>query len=135
MTVSRVKEFDFGTKKSEGGPVKYKQGGAVRGPGFDSDCMLKDTGTLGISRNKNPRGSTLSPQNLAHGGTARRSVPVATESPLLAMKKGGAAKVSKVMSEFKAGELHSGSKTGPVVKSRAQAVAIGMSEARKAAKR
>jgi len=42
-------------------------------------------------------------------------------------------KVGKVMAEYKAGELHSGSKKGPVVKSRKQAIAIGMSEARKAA--
>lgn len=38
-------------------------------------------------------------------------------------------KVGKVMGEFKRGELHSGSKKGPMVKSRKQAVAIGMSEA------
>jgi hypothetical protein len=46
------------------------------------------------------------------------------------MVKGG--KVGKVMHEFKAGELHSGSAKGPVVKSREQAIAIGLSEARKA---
>ena len=56
------------------------------------------------------------------------------------MAKGGMtskqqAKVGKVMGEFKAGELHSGSKAGPVVKSRKQAVAIGLSEARKAGKK
>ena len=38
-------------------------------------------------------------------------------------------KVGKVMKEYKAGELHSGSKSGPVVKSRKQAIAIAMSEA------
>lgn len=38
-------------------------------------------------------------------------------------------KVGKVMKEFGAGKLHSGSKKGPVVKSRKQAVAIAMSEA------
>jgi len=38
-------------------------------------------------------------------------------------------KVGKVMTEFGAGKLHSGSKKGPVVKSRKQAVAIAMSEA------
>lgn len=43
-------------------------------------------------------------------------------------------KVSKVMHEWKEGSLHSGSKKGPVVKSRRQAIAIGMSEARKAAR-
>lgn len=38
-------------------------------------------------------------------------------------------KVSKVMREYSKGELHSGSKEGPVVKSRKQAIAIAMSEA------
>jgi len=41
-------------------------------------------------------------------------------------------KVAKVMGEFKRGKLHSGSKTGKKVKSRKQAVAIALSEARKA---
>jgi hypothetical protein len=40
------------------------------------------------------------------------------------------AKMKKVMHEFKHGELHSGSKTGPKVKSRKQAIAIGISEGR-----
>ncbi len=44
------------------------------------------------------------------------------------------AKMHKVMSEFKGGSLHSGSKKGPEVTSRKQAIAIGMSEARKAAR-
>ena len=42
-------------------------------------------------------------------------------------------KVAKVMREFKGGTLHSG-KGGPVVKSQKQAVAIALSEARKAKK-
>lgn len=41
-------------------------------------------------------------------------------------------KVGKVMSEFKAGTLKSGSSKGPKVTDRKQAVAIGLSEARKA---
>ncbi len=41
-------------------------------------------------------------------------------------------KVEKVMHEYKEGKLHSGSKKGPEVKSRKQAVAIALSEARKA---
>lgn len=44
----------------------------------------------------------------------------------------GAAKIAKVMGEFKAGTLHSGSKKGPEVTNPKQAVAIAMSEARKA---
>lgn len=41
------------------------------------------------------------------------------------------AKIHKVMHEYKEGELHSGSKKGPKVKNRKQAVAIALSEARK----
>lgn len=44
-------------------------------------------------------------------------------------------KVHKVMKEFKEGALHSGSKKGPLVKSRDQAIAIGLSEARKSKKK
>ena len=48
----------------------------------------------------------------------------------MAMKKSkGKGKVEKVMKEYKEGKLHSGSKKGPVVKSKKQAVAIAMSEA------
>ena len=52
------------------------------------------------------------------------------------MKKAtkGAKKVQKVMREFKSGTLHSG-KGGKVVKSRKQAVAIAMSEAKMAKKK
>lgn len=51
------------------------------------------------------------------------------------MKKAAKAKkVAKVMKEYKAGTLHSG-KGGPVVKSKKQAVAIAMSEAKMAKKK
>ena len=49
---------------------------------------------------------------------------MAAKKPTKAQKK-----VSKVMREYDKGELHSGSKEGPVVKSRKQAIAIAMSEA------
>ena len=48
----------------------------------------------------------------------------------MAKKKTAAQKkVSKVMREYGKGELHSGSKKGPMVKSRKQAIAIALSEA------
>lgn len=91
--------------------------------------MLRDKAKLGIEGNKNP-------------GIKRKSVPVAPREPMIApyktggvIPKSGASKIPKVMSEFKSGELHSGSKTGPVVKSRKQAVAIALSEARAAGKK
>jgi len=44
-------------------------------------------------------------------------------------------KVKTVMHEWKQGQLHSGSKSGPVVRSQKQAVAIALSEQRKASGR
>lgn len=46
-------------------------------------------------------------------------------------KSAGQKKISKVMGEYSAGKLHSGSKKGPKVTSRKQAVAIALSEAGK----
>lgn len=40
-----------------------------------------------------------------------------------------------IMHEFKEGELHSGSASGPKVKNRKQAIAIGLSEQRKMGKK
>ena len=45
------------------------------------------------------------------------------------------AKVAKVMREFKAGTLNSGSSKGPIVKNKKQAVAIAMSQAKMSKKK
>lgn len=45
-----------------------------------------------------------------------------------APKQAKKARMQDEMHKYKVGSLHSGSKRGPVVKSRAQAVAIGLSE-------
>ena len=50
-------------------------------------------------------------------------------------KKAAAKKVKKVMGEYKRGTLHSGSKKGPKVTSRKQAIAIAMSEAKMSKKK
>jgi hypothetical protein len=47
----------------------------------------------------------------------------------------GRAKMATVMHEWGKNQLHSGSKSGPIVRNQAQAVAIGLSEARKASRR
>jgi Family of unknown function (DUF6496) len=44
-------------------------------------------------------------------------------------KGGGKATVKDVMHKYKHGTLHSGSKTGPTVSDRQQAIAIALSEA------
>lgn len=43
----------------------------------------------------------------------------------------GNAKVAKTMREFKKGKLRSGSKAGPKVRSKKQAIAIALSQARR----
>ncbi len=147
MACKYVKEFDFGPQKTyvqgyaRGGSVKAMakremestptmekresvQRTQVRAPAAPRE-MLLDKSALGIRGNKNPG--------------ERRGMPVAPREPMMPLKKGGcvgyakggAAKMTKVMGEFKAGELRSGSRSGPVVKNPKQAIAIAMSEARK----
>jgi len=103
--------------------VRRADRGPSGGPG-----MRPDRGVLGIIANKNPG--------------ERRGVPVAPNTPMISpMKKGGAVpksgqhKIGKVMGEFKKGDLHSGSKTGPEVTNRKQAMAIALSEARNAGRK
>ena len=52
-----------------------------------------------------------------------------------AKKPKGAGKIKKVMEEFAAHKLHSGSKKGPEVTNPKQALAIGYSEKKRAAKK
>lgn len=44
-------------------------------------------------------------------------------------KKGKMEKIGKVMHEYKMGTLNTGSKKGPIVKSKKQAIAIALSQA------
>lgn len=70
----------------------------------------------------------------ARGAYRRKEEPSErTKHPKkVTVKKKKSSKVQKVMHEFKEDKLHSGSKKGPEVKSRPQAIAIALSEARKA---
>jgi hypothetical protein len=52
-----------------------------------------------------------------------------------AARKRQSTKVGKVMHEYRAGTLHSGSKSGPIVHSRDQAVAIALHKAAAGRKR
>lgn len=47
----------------------------------------------------------------------------------LTTKKGKQEKIAKVMREYKAGKLNTGSKKGPIVKNPKQAIAIALSQA------
>ncbi len=147
MAVKYVKDFDFASKGPKlvrgymrGGSCGYEKGGAVPS-GKVSTGKTPGKGpehTLGFA--KGGKVAKAAPKGLSvmiAVGT-KKAPPAAKKgaSPVpgvaLGMKKGGMAKVEKVMGEYGKGELHSGSKTGPVVKNPKQAVAIALSEARKA---
>jgi hypothetical protein len=139
-----VKDFDFNEKPcnySYGGDVKMASGGYYAKGGKVSKMVKKESVATPTMRKEE------SVRRVSVKAPARKSVPVAPSQPILSrlaaaaapeapmgLKKGGMAKVGKVMGEFKAGELHSGSKKGPAVTSRKQAVAIALSEARKGKK-
>ena len=44
-------------------------------------------------------------------------------------------KIHRVLHEYKEGELHSGSDSGPLITDRKQAIAVALSEARRAGKK
>jgi hypothetical protein len=90
--------------------------------------MLQNRGALGVLANKNPGETAMNTApNLPGKMMLKKGGPV--------IPKAGYKKIDKVMGEFKAGDLHSGSKTGPKVTGTKQAVAIALSEARRADKK
>lgn len=122
-------------KLAKGGPVREKATGEV----YPSRMAMEKHE---MSETPREQRAEVIKKAAIKGMAPRRMVPVAPAAPLLGMKKGGAAvpkagayKVPKVMGEFKKGELHSGSKSGPVVTNRKQATAIALSEARAAGKK
>lgn len=76
------------------------------------------------------KGETVKPKSHVRSRAARAQLSGKKGKPW--RKPAGKAKVTKVMHEFGSGKLHSGSKKGPLVTSRKQAIAIGLSQARKA---
>jgi hypothetical protein len=122
MGCTYVKEFDFG-KKSTGGAVKYAKGGAVHSDAaMDKKAVVKavhkhekalhkgEPLTKLARGGKVPKVEAVDKREMAATPSmrreavmssrkvetpARRSVPVASREPMLAMKSGG--KVSKMM--------------------------------------
>jgi len=153
MGCKYVNEFQFpksaGFKR--GGCVKKAEGGAVTPPVAAPvakpvrpnmpDRSNKGGAMRGLERAAAMSGHAVGPDRAAE--MSGRKLPPKVPTPVpptpapatAAMKKGGMAKVGKVMGEFASGKLHSGSKAGPVVKSRKQAIAIAMSEAGKSKKK
>lgn len=91
----------------------YAMGGKVPGREMDRLPAKKPPGrTMDLAPSKPFKGEY---QGYAKGGMTK-----------------GEKKIGKVMREYKEGKLHSGSKKGPKVTSEKQAMAIALSEARKA---
>lgn len=144
MAVKYVKEFEFGGSVSHKKPPGMKKDlapskpfkGAYEGYAHGGKVKMLDK-MMREHREEMPVRAAASVQGMparakpnapAQGAARMESRPTMGRGQGYA--KGG--KVAKVMREYKKGELHSGSKKGPVVKNPKQAVAIALSEARKA---
>lgn len=144
MAVKYVKEFEFGGSVSHKKPPGMKKDlapskpfkGAYEGYARGGKVKMLDK-MMREHREEMPVRAAMSAQSMparakpnapAQGAARMESRPVMGRGQGYA--KGG--KVAKVMREYKKGELHSGSKKGPVVKNPKQAIAIALSEARKA---
>lgn len=133
-TLQYVSEFTF--------PSSGKT--AAKGYAHGGHAMAKGGAAMGGMKSTKPAASPAPKSDMLYSkkeNTAKTLLADGKGAPMphargsVNMAKGGMSKVGKVMDEYKAGELHSGSKTGPMVTNRKQAVAIGMSEARKASKK
>ena len=131
----------IGTPKK--GPMKKAEGGGTNAPGsnipMDPDYMKRlgkspGQGTPKKAAPKKPAPSTVPGSDIPTDDDYMKRLEDSSK-----YAKGGKAKmqdkIGKVMHEFKAGELHSGSKKGAMVKNAKQALAIAMSEGKKAMKK
>lgn len=100
-----------------GGKVKKADGGAVK--------SCKTEVKKGVHKHEEAMHPNRPLTKMAKGGF--------NSTPLVGKKQ--EAKIGKVMGEYKSGDLHSGSKEGPTVKGKKQALAIALSEARKLGKK
>ena len=97
--------------------------------------QIRGTGIAKVQRQKFEKGGNAFPDLTGDGKVTRADVLKGRG----VFKKGGMTKsqetITTAMRKFKKGKLHSGSKKGPVVKSRKQAIAIALSEAGKSKKK
>ena len=127
-----VSEFEFPSDKGYSGSAGQT---SVKGYCRGGKVMKKADG-----------GAVKSCKTEVKKGVHKHEEAMHPNRPLTKMAKGGfnstplvgkkqEAKIGKVMGEYKSGDLHSGSKEGPTVKGKKQALAIALSEARKLGKK
>ena len=120
--IKYVKEFEFpGYAKGGRTQVKRETMGKVSNIRKDSqNAVTRGRSATQVDKTQMniPGGAMLQQPPM---GQPPMGQPPMGQSP---MKKGG--KVEKVMHEFKSGKLHSGSKKGPAVSSRKQAIALSL---------
>jgi hypothetical protein len=115
----------------------YKHGGTAKGSKarYKGDDERNDTIDAKLSENEIviPRSITMGKHPLEDSAEFVHNQLMKHQSKEHMSKGGevGKDKIGTVMSEFKAGDLHSGSKNGPEVKNKRQAVAIALAEAKK----
>lgn len=131
----------FGRSGLNRGPAAFE----LPAPRTRADIMADRREMVGARGARRVAREPMARRMAARAATPRMGIPkllppieMLEEAPrdIRYYKKGGEvkgkSKIGKVMGEYKAGKLHSGSKKGPVVKSEKQAMAIALSEARKA---
>ena len=134
------------TKLSHGG--KYREGGkikdTIRNEREEMSRIKRETRSerkdAGEEMSRVRKEMRYDEAKMKNDRPMRKQYPVDRREPMIAMKSGGMtpkqeAKVGRVMGEFKEGKLHSGSKSGPEVTNRKQAVAIALNEARNMGKK
>jgi hypothetical protein len=106
--------------------------GLRQGCGPDQPCATPGDAAGGHTKRRTC--TSRAAKLLGEGGDQRYEMNASASFQAITRRQPVArkSKMEKTMHEFKEGALHSGSKSGPKVKSRKQAIAIGMSQQRKA---
>lgn len=97
-------------------------------PGDELDAAEQDV-RKAIATPPQPAPTPAAPAQPPRGDDMAAPAPQQQPPAAVNSAKGGVAKVGKVMHEWKAGQLHSGSKAGPVVTDQRRAIAIALKQA------
>jgi uncharacterized protein DUF6496 len=117
--------------------AKMNVSGSTRGKGSLGSMPEAKTGLAGLANiegNESKKYEAMEKKSLRsmkHGGSEKELRQGHNDGGMIPKSAHAKAKIEKTMHEFKEGNLHSGSKKGPKVGNRKQAIAIALSQARK----